>query len=149
MSEHYITLVPEDPRFVPEAANQLRARHRFAEIVQANEIEIIVSEKIKFIDCGENFGRILCPSCHSEIAVAWWKQRMHDDYAKGFILAAYATPCCRIQCTLHELVYEWPQGFGRFALDARNPNIGKLEEKYKQELEEILGTRLRVIYQHI
>src|SRR5713226_5046473 len=95
MSEHYITLVPEDPRFVPEAANQLRARHRFAEIVQANEIEIIVSEKIKFFDCGENFGRILCPSCHSEIAVAWWKQRMNDDYAKGFILAAYATPCCR------------------------------------------------------
>ena len=47
------------------------------------------------------------------------------------------------------LVYEWPQGFGRFALDAMNPNIGKLKAMDRMELEEILGTKLRVIYQHI
>jgi hypothetical protein len=46
-------------------------------------------------------------------------------------------------------VYEWPQGFGRFALDAMNPNIGILQDRYKLEFEEILGTKLRVIYQHI
>jgi len=67
----------------------------------------------------------------------------------GFKLAPYPTPCCGVRCTLHELVYEWPQGFGRFALDAMNPNIGKLEDRYRAEFEEILGTRLRVIYQHI
>ena len=39
--------------------------------------------------------------------------------------------------------------FGRFGLDARNPNIGELEDRYKREFEEILGTKLRVIYQHI
>ena len=48
-----------------------------------------------------------------------------------------------------KLVYEWPQGFGRFALDAMNPNIGKLDNRYKEEIEGILGTKLRVIYQHI
>jgi hypothetical protein len=42
--------------------------------------------------------------------------------------------------------YEWPQGFGRFALDAMNPNIGELQDKYKREVEKILGTKLRVIY---
>jgi hypothetical protein len=65
------------------------------------------------------------------------------------MLATYATPCCGAICTLHELAYEWSQGFGRFALDAMNPNIGELEDRYKQEFEEILGTKLRVIYQHI
>lgn len=151
MSDNRIALIPEDPRFIPEATKQSRARDRFAEIApQANEIEIKVCEKVEFFDCGANFERVLCPSCGSEIPVVWWQDRMDEDYvANGFTLASYATPCCEAQRTLHELVYEWPQGFGRFALDAMNPNIGKLEDRYKQELEEILGTKLRVIYQHI
>jgi hypothetical protein len=61
----------------------------------------------------------------------------------------YATPCCGAKVTVHELDDEWPQGFGRFALKAMNPNIGKLDDKFKREFEKILGTKLRVIYQHI
>jgi hypothetical protein len=150
MSDNWIMLIPEDPKFIPEAAKQSRALDRLAEIApEADEIEIKVCEKVEFCDCGANFERIRCPSCGSEIPVAWWQARMDEDYGNGFMLASYATPCCVVQCTLHELVYEWPQGFGRFALEAMNPNIGKLEVKYKQEFEKILGTKLRVIYQHI
>jgi hypothetical protein len=36
-----------------------------------------------------------------------------------------------------------------FTLDVRNPHIGLLEDKYKQEFEEILGAKLRVINQHM
>jgi hypothetical protein len=74
---------------------------------------------------------------------------MDDDHADGFKLATYLVSCCGAAYTLHDLVYEWPQGFGRFALNAMNPNIGKLEERDKQEFEKILGTKLRVIYQHL
>jgi hypothetical protein len=150
MSDNWIALIPEDPRFIPEAAKQSRARDRFAEIApEADEIEVKVCQKVKFFDCGANFERILCPSCRSEIAVEWWQGRMDEDYADGFKLAFYATPCCGAKFTLHELVYEWPQGFGLFALDAMNPNVGRLEGRYQREFEEILGTKLRVIYQHI
>jgi hypothetical protein len=41
------------------------------------------------------------------------------------------------------------QGFARFALEAMNANIGELAEQRPQELEEILATRLRVIYRHL
>ncbi len=150
MSDNWIALIPEDPRFVPDEAKQRQARDRFAEVApEADEIDIKVSENVRFFDCGGNFERICCPSCGAEIPIAWWQDRMDEDYAEGFKLAAYATPCCGAACTLHELVYEWPQGFGRFALDAMNPNIGKLEDRHKQEFEDILGTKLRVIYQHI
>jgi hypothetical protein len=150
MSDNWITLIPEDPRFIPELVKQSQARERFAEIApEAAEIEIKVCDKIEFFDCGANFERILCPSCGAEIPVAWWQDRMDEDYGNGFMLASYATPCCGAQNTLQELVYEWPQGFGRFAIDAMNPNIGKLEDRCKHELEQILGTKLRVIYQHI
>jgi hypothetical protein len=150
MSDNWIALVPEDPRFVPDAAKQRRAHKRFAEIApEADEIEIKVSKKVVFFDCGGNFERICCPSCGAEIPVEWWQERMADDDDEGFKLAAYATPCCEKMVTLNELVYEWPQAFGRFAVDAMNPNIGKLDDKYKREFEKILGTKLRVIYQHI
>ena len=150
MSDNWIALIPEDPRFVPDEARQRRACDRFAEIApEADEIVIKVSERVEFFDCGANMERVLCPSCRSEISIAWWQERMDDDFSEGFKLAAYRTPCCGSQCTLHELVYEWPQVFGRFALIAMNPNIGKLEERYLGEFEEMLGTKLRVIYQHI
>ncbi|MEX0702310.1 MAG: hypothetical protein WD069_09465 [Planctomycetales bacterium] len=150
MSDNWIALIPEDPRSIPDAAKRHRARDRFAEIApDADEIEIKVSEKVKFFDCGANFDRVLCPSCGAEIPVDWWQDRMDEDSGDGFKLASYETPCCGKQCTLHELVYEWPQGFGRFALEAMNPNIGELEDKYKREFETILGTTLRVIYRHI
>jgi hypothetical protein len=163
MSDHWIALIPENPRYVPDAAMRQRARDRFAQIApDAEEIEIKVSDKVAFFDCGQNFERILCPSCGAEIPVDWWQDRMDEDSGvegwqdqmdedsgDGFKLATYATPCCGKECTLHELGYQWPQGFGRFALDAMNPDIGELEDKYKREFENILGTKLRVIYQHI
>ena len=152
MSDNWIALVPEDPRFVPKASQRRRARDRFAEIApDADEIEIKVSKTVHFFDCGANLERICCPSCGSEIPVDWWEERMEEDSdgEDGFKLASYAMPCCGKKYALHELAYEWPQGFGRFALDAMNPNIGKLDDKYQQEFEKILGTKLRVIYQHI
>jgi len=36
-----------------------------------------------------------------------------------------------------------------FSVCAENPNIGKLSEEQRQHFEELLGTRVRVIYQHI
>jgi hypothetical protein len=150
MSDNWIALIPEDPRFVPHPAKQRRARDRFIEIApDADKIEVKVSEKVEFFDCGANLERICCPSCRLEIATEWWQDRMDEDYESGFNLARYAVPCCGAKVTLHELDYEWPQGFGRFALDAMNPKIGKLEDKLKHEFENILGTKLRVIYQHI
>ncbi|MFN0017497.1 MAG: hypothetical protein ACKVP0_04500 [Pirellulaceae bacterium] len=150
MSDNWIALIPEDPRFIPEREKQALARERFTEIApQADEIGIEVYDAVTFFNCGANCERILCPICSTEIPVTWWQDRMDEDFENGFMLACYVIPCCGAQRTLHELVYEWPQGFGRFAINAMNPNIGKLEDRYKQEFETILGTQLRVIYQHL
>jgi len=150
MSDHWIQLIPEDPRFVPAAAQQKQALRRLREIApEADEIEIKLSKTIQFFDCGANFERILCPSCRTELDVEWWQSGMSKDHDGGFKLADYRMPCCRTKHALHQLIYEWPQGFARFALDMMNPNIGKLKPKVQKELEELLGTKLRVIYQHL
>jgi hypothetical protein len=150
MSDKWILLIPEDPHFVPGVAAQRRACDRLRQIVpDAFEVVAKVSEKVEFFDCGVNFERIVCPACAAEVPIDWWRDRMEEEYDGGYSLASYAMPCCKAQRTLHELVYEWPQGFGRFALEAFNPGIGELSDRDKYELEAILGTELREIYRHI
>jgi hypothetical protein len=151
MSDNWIALIPKDPRHVPDAERQSRARDRLAEIApESDEIEIKVSDKIEFFDCGVNLEHIRCPSCDAQISNEWWQDRMDDDCLDdGFKLSQYSTQCCGSRHSLDELLYEWPQGFARFVIDAMNPRIGMLSTQQAAELEEILGTPLRVIYKHI
>ena len=72
-----------------------------------------------------------------------------DFHEKAFILVRHNLPCCGAQHTLHELKYEWPQGFARFNLCAENPSIGKLSTKQQRQFESILGCPVRIIYQHL
>jgi hypothetical protein len=149
MSENWVILIPEDPRCVPPPDSQECARKRFWEIApEADSIEIEIDDKITFVYCGENYERIVCPSCHSEIDYDWSRDTMVQDYEGGFRLEKYVTPCCGAAHTLHELAYEWPQGFGCFALSAKNAR-GPLGEEYRREFEQILGTPLRIIYRHM
>jgi len=150
MSDRCIVLVPKDPHFVPDETTHARAHERLAEFCpQAELVEIQVSPTVELFDCGQNLQQILCPSCGAEISVDWWQDQMDKDYDDGFKLEQYAMPCCSSQNSLHQLVYEWPQTFGRFALSAMNPKIELLDDPQTRELEEILGTRLVVINQHI
>ncbi len=150
MSDNWVILIPEDPLFVPGEPQQQQATELLRALsADADEITATTSDEVRFFDCGENFERILCPSCGCEINLEWWQDRMGEDFDQGFKLLTYSTPCCRKDHTLHELRYDWPQGFGRFALETMNSSIGMLDESQAREFETILHTTLRVIHQHI
>jgi hypothetical protein len=150
MSDDWIILIPENPRFRPERARQMAAEVRFSEIApQAHEVTSNLSDTVQFYHCGANFERIKCPSCGSDVPIDWWQDRMDEDFDDGFKLRPYRVPCCNGEMTLHELAYEWPQGFGQYSLEAMNPNIGQLSNEHKQDFEGIVGTPLRVIYLHL
>jgi hypothetical protein len=148
MSDNWIILIPEDPRYVPDSYRQEQARALFAEIApDVDEIKIRTSFSIEFVDCGGNFESVACPVCQEILPVEWWVDRVEEDILDGeFQLFLYTLPCCDDKLTLNELKYDWPQGFSRFALEAMNPNIGSLHENTIKEFETILGSQLRVIY---
>jgi hypothetical protein len=117
---------------------------------EADEIEVKLSDKIQFFDCGANLERIICPRCGEEISIDWWQDRMGDDHdGNGFQLAKYSAPCCGASVSLDDLRYEWPQAFARFGIDAMNPNIDELSDEQRSAFERILGTPLRTVHQHI
>jgi hypothetical protein len=149
VSENWIRLISVDPQYIPDLFQQKRAIKELAIIAPEADITVQLYDTIQLFDCGGNFERVLCPSCKTEVSVDWWAERLNEDYENGFKLATYVLPCCNARCTFNEMVYEWPQAFGKFSLEARNPNIGMLNEKDKNVLEEILGTSLIVVYQHL
>ena len=151
MSDSWIAIVPVDADFVPDPATHEVALEFFRQIApDVEEVEIKLTDQIQFFDCGANLEQIICLCCDREISIDWWQDRMEDDHnGHGFRLAQYSTPCCEASVSLNELRYDWPQAFARFGIDAMNPNIGQLPDEQRREFERILGTPIRIIYQHI
>jgi hypothetical protein len=149
VSDSWTILIPEQPDHVPSVENQKRAEAILGELCpDAAEIRIEVTDQIRFEDCGQNFGKIACPNCGAEIAMAWWSDRMSDDLTedRSFKLQLFKLPCRGAERRLHDFKYEWPMGFAKFTLKARDANIGLLPTDYLASLECAAGCPLRVIY---
>jgi len=151
MSDDYVHIIPEEPGTVPDADKREAAVTYFRSIApRPDKISTWRKEALEFIDCGANFGRITCPGCGRVFEVGLWNDWMNSDVSDaGFTLTRRAMPCCGAEKTLHDLVYEWPQGFAHSGVRAMNPNIGKLSDEQRGRFESILGCRVRVVYQHI
>lgn len=150
MSDDWIVLVPDDPRYVPGEDRQERSRQRLSEMApDADEVECVNSKCVQFFDNGSNLEVVRCPQCKSEISTDWWGKRMDDDYKDGFRLASYEMPCCKSSLSLDQLIYDWPIAFGRFALSARNPDMRQIQHEQVSELGALLDCRLITIHRHI
>ena len=149
MSDHYLRLVPADPRWraAPEAAKA--ATRILAEMLPAAEdIRAHHEDGVVFYDAGSNTERIACPACGADLD-DWWGDAMEKAYATGFRDLTVVTPCCAAKSSLNDLVYVWPAAFGAFALEARNPGISAITDSQRADLERALGSPLKIVWQHI
>ena len=148
MSSHFLVVIPEDTAAqLPE--NRQALRDALAKIVGTDEARVKDFGRLQFIDCGENFERILCPACNAELTTEWWGKQMDHcwDDESGFDLHAHALPCCGAPMALDRLSYEPVQGFASWFISARNPGRGPLTEAEVTQLETIAGLKLRAISQ--
>ena len=146
MSTHILKLIPTDPWLVPPEPRWSVAAARFHHFApQAETIEPSSSATIQFVDPGGNFERVRCPACATDIT-DWWTTAMDAAWQSKFADLSTSVPCCATITTLNDLQYEWPAGFARFTLAARNPNLGQgLTFEALDELQAILGCRLRQV----
>jgi hypothetical protein len=166
MSDYYLSLIPEDPSYVPPADAQARALETFRAFLTKKapfqvkpfvrrdepkvEIEMEVSEDIQFVDQGENFESVSCPACGTRIKTKSWSGWMNKSYESKFIDRSVTMPCCGCETELNALRYDSPAGFARFVLRALDPDVknGMLPAEKLSALEEILGCKLRQIGTH-
>ena len=149
MSDSFIVLVPQDHKknASRETLELLVAAH--AETTGSDEVRLKdFGERLQFIDCGENFEKISCPSCKSELETHWWGHQMDHcwDEEVGFNLHAHALPCCGVPLSLEKLNYAPAQSFAHWFVSARTSR-DELSSEEIGKLETVAGFPLKVIYQ--
>ena len=149
MSENLLRLIPEKPTYTPKVETLPAAKEFLKSLVAENcEVQSEILDAIKFVDAGANFENVFCPVCGKEITNEWWSVEMDKAHKAQFKHLEIEVPCCKSKTTLHHLKYNFPQGFARFILTARDPNIAELDESSVGKLEQILGCELRLIWTH-
>lgn len=147
MSLTLLRLIPADPYIVPDLARRQAGQDLLAGLVRnPASVSGRVEEQVVFVDCGENLERISCPRCHAPLTDEWWGEAMDVAYRTGFRELGVLLPCCGESCSLNDLHYDWPMGFARYVLEARNPEVNGLDAAHLQALEDTLECKLRIIW---
>jgi len=151
MSDNYLRLLPIDPSYVPSRAEASAALAVLASIApECDELRVRQEPDVNFVDAGSNFSAVRCPACGAELAIVpWWQGEMDRAHRTRFEDLAVVPPCCGAPTTLNELDYDWPQGFAKWWLEARNPRRSKLETGELAELASVVGGPLREVWTHI
>jgi hypothetical protein len=114
-------------------------------LVPDSEVVAKRSDEVQFFDPGENFERVLCPNCRTDVTSSWPSAMDHAAPTR-FSDLRFETPCCGMATDLNQLVYEWPAGFARFVLEVSGFNVGQfLTEEQFESVAQSLGCRVRQI----
>lgn len=151
MSDNYVTIVPVDPQLVPAEESVVGLEALVRTLAPALEgMERQVHPGVRFFDAGANFESVACPHCRQTLDLGWWSETCDHDLVDGaFLLAERALPCCAGKATLNDLVYDWPQAFGRFGLRIMNPSRAAFSEEEVGLIQGALGCKVRIVYQHL
>jgi hypothetical protein len=148
MSDVYLRYVPVDPEFVPQEQSIRAATSLLCSFVNVGSVECRISQEVEFVDAGENWEGVYCPSCGAD-AETWWPTAMDTAAESHFSVLDVHAQCCGIKVALNELRYIWPVAFGRCVLQIANPGIPGLQPGQLAQVEDVLGCRLREIQAHI
>ena len=149
MSDNWLRYVPSDPHFQPTEVAAGRARallHTF--LPDAEEVTAEFFEDPAFIDPGVNWSGVRCSLCGVD-AESWWTDAVSIAAEQNFASLDTVAPCCQTKVSLNDLAYVWPAAFGRFVLDAMNPNVERLSTEQVDSLGAELGCSVREVSQHL
>jgi hypothetical protein len=150
MSDNLLVLIPTDPGWIPSHSAESAAVKTIRSLCpNTRELESRVSDEIRFIDAGANFAKVRCPHCNHELSLPWWQAAMAEAFESRFRELDVIMPCCGRGTTLNDLSYDWPQGFARWTVTARNPGRTQLNNDELAAIEQASGHSLRQIWTHI
>lgn len=147
MSITNVYIIPKNESYKPSKAE-------FEEIKKIMNSEsfrnLIVSydtnNEIQFYDCGENFEKISCPLCNSELDTEWWQEEMGKASDDNFESLDIKTPCCHANSSLNKLDYSYAQGFSKFAIVIEDYDFTKGDNFPTSELQSVSKEEWKIIF---
>jgi hypothetical protein len=148
MSDNVLKFIQIQPNFEPTLENVKEAELYLKQRSQNfSDIQLILSEEIRFIDQGSNFESVGCPFCKKDLSIEWWQEEMGEAYNSKFSKLEVIVPCCIKESSLNNLDYNWAAGFARFSIELYNP-LDENEEGLRKELSGILDCTLKKVIAH-
>ncbi|WP_053367949.1 hypothetical protein [Bacillus sp. FJAT-27245] len=146
MSDYVIKLLPWHPEFIP-SFDAIKEAELFVKSVSNyfSDIQLLLTDEVRFIDLGENFETVSCQFCHSDLSIDWWVEAMSEADTSQFTNLQVIVPCCHMESSLNDLNYKWNAGFARFSIEFYNPIVDNFEV-ISEKLEEILSCEFRKVW---
>ncbi len=148
MGENWVVVMPRDAYAVPDQLTQRRLEHLLrTELAGAEEFTVATSQNPVFEHPGENWNGVRCPNCATEIDDDWFDGRVSFG-PEGMDDLDTVTPCCGAPTTFNDLDFVSAAGFGRFRIEARDPDWDWDDRRLLATVEEAMGAPARVIFVH-
>ena len=148
MSDCLIRITPSEPYLkIPEQTLE-SVKELLARKIECDRIQIRSSNEPSFIDCGSNLHSISCPNCGSKVDLHWWGKEMDKAYNNSFASLDVCLPCCKKESSLNDLKYDFPCGFACSVVEVLNPS-GEITEGLQEQIREIIGSPIRILYARI
>ena len=149
MADKTLKLIPKDPYYLPHESAVAEAKQLLEGLFPAaDEITVDLGDELRFFDCGANFERVLCPLSGEEIELELWQDAMDRAWDTKFTDLSFINPANGEEMSLNDLIYDWPQGFAKFALSVLNPGAPDMAADDLAKLEALLGCKLTKIRGH-
>lgn len=144
MSSSILKIISTIPSYTAEKNFQHDAITFLAGLYNLNQIELITTDSIEFIDQGQNFESISCLVCKQDIEIEAWQGMMDLAFQHQFTDLTIITACCNKETSLNDLNYQWPAGFAKFVITI-SESENDIPQNELKELENIFGTPLKMI----
>lgn len=147
MSDYYMRFIPEDIFYTLDCDSINKVKNLEW---SGNTPYFIFHERIHFADAGQNFESAKCPLCRADL-MEWWGNIMSSAYSDehGFVNIEATSPCCITKISLHDLDYNFPQGFYKTMIEVVPQASDKpMLETIAASLFDITGMKWRAIFAH-
>lgn len=146
MSDSIVRVIPSDPFVMIPSILLEKVSIYLKKHINCDSVSFKEYEHPEFIDCGGNLDIITFPLCGTIISFDWWRKAMNNAYNSLFTDLKTITPCCNKSTTLNDLNYSFKCGFAKCSIEIHNPS--NIDNVIIQEVQEILGTAITIIYAH-
>ncbi len=145
MPDTILKIIPTDPAHSCNEETQQEIISLLSKFYSPQQIELINTDSIEFVDPGQNFESVSCHLCGQLLKIEDWQSLMGYAFEANFGSLNFTTSCCNKEVSLNDLNYNWPAGFARLIISVTDAQT-ELKGNKLLELKSLLQCDIRVIW---
>jgi hypothetical protein len=139
-------IFPKNPEIMLQREVAISLINYLSKELPNKELNIELDSTINFVDCGEEFEKVVCTNCGKEISMEFWQESMDKASQTKFKDLTITTLCCQMLADLNSLKYHSDCGFAKSLITIIGPDPMINEPKILSNLKSLSGFDFKIIY---